>query len=317
MSQPIDLQLNMLSVLLRIEKRTIPPMDSALLETVAGACQKIGSQIITALEGEQRGMFQHLCAYVTEENIHPADQILPLSDSGWSDRNSLMILFMGLGAVSGWAVPQLYGYRRRIARPFRRVSPRALYTRIRRTKVATGLPARSVTAKKEGTADDGKENDLHDPSYPFLQTDPVLPPLSLNDLRKMESSMKSKGGGHTTIDSDDPPPKAKQEASPEDDKKNEANSCFSRTSKSDLCEMEASTESKWDSDTAVDLDDPPPTAKRKASSDKDEKSKASLHPSKKIKSSLSLADSGYTDKEINEADTAGKVDSSEVNFSRD
>ncbi|KAL9633900.1 MAG: hypothetical protein Q9164_004416 [Protoblastenia rupestris] len=292
-------------------------MDIAFLETVAGACQKIGSQIITALEGEQRGIFQHLCAYITEENIHPADQILSLSDSAWSDWNYLMILFMGLGAVSGWAVPQLYGHRRRIARPLRRVSPRALYARIRRTKSTTGLPSRNVTAKQEKTAEDSKKNDLHDPSYRFLQTNPAFPPLSLNDLRRIESSMKSKGGGHTTIDSDDPPPKAKQEPSPEDVEKNEANSGSSRESKSDLCEMEASTESKWDSDTAVDLDDPPPTAKRKALLDKDEKSKASLHPSKKIRSGISLADSDYIDKEINEADTAGKVDSSEVNFSRD
>ena len=229
----------MLSVLLRIEKRTIPPLDNALLGTVAEACQTIGFQFITALEGEQREIFQDLCAYITKENINRADQLLSVSNLPYSGIRSLIMLSMGLGAVSRWAVPRVYGYRRRIVTTFRPVSPRALYARIRSTRVARALPARSSRAKQVGIAEDRKENNSHDPPNPFLQPTPAFAPLSLDDLRRTEPLTKSEGGSHT----------------------------------------------------ALDLGDPPFTAKRKVSLEEDEKSTVYLHPSKKIKSGLSLPDS--------------------------
>jgi len=114
MSQPIVSQLDMLSILLKIEKRPDPILDDDLSWTVAKACQTIGSQIFTALEGEQRVVFQDLCAYVTKENINRLDQRLPVSDSAWSNIRPLMIKCIAFGLLSAFAVTGIYRYRRRI-----------------------------------------------------------------------------------------------------------------------------------------------------------------------------------------------------------
>jgi hypothetical protein len=309
MSQSIGPQLNMLSVLLNIEKRPILPLDNALLGTVAGACQTIGSQIITALEGEQRGIFQDLCAYITEENINRVDQILPVSDSAWSDYRLLMIECMGFGLVSQYAVTKVYRSRRRIGITFRLVSPRALYARIRHTKVATALAARRSTVKQVTIAEDRKENDSYNPSHPSLTLSPAFAPLPLDDLCRMGPSTGSEGAGHIVIDSNDPPSTAKRNASPDGDENSEASLHTSQKIKNDLHKMKPSTASKLDSDTAIDSNDPPSTVKRKASlEDDDGKSNASLHPSKKIKSGLSLADSRQIDNKSDLADAGGNVD---------
>ena len=299
----------MLSVLLDIEKRPIPPLDNALLGTVAGACQTIGPQIITALEGEQRGIFQDLCAYITEENISRVDQILPVSDSAWSNYRLFIIQCIGFGLVSRFAVTKVYRSRRRIGILFRPVSPRALYARIRYTKIATALAARRSMVKQVTIAEDRNENESHDPSHPFLILTPAFAPLPLDDLCRMGPSTESEGAGHIAIDANDPRSTAKRKASLDGDENSEASLHTSQKIKNDLHKMKPSMASKLDSDTAIDSNDPPSTVKRKASPEDDNgKSNASLHPSKKIKSGLSLADSRQIDNEIDLADAGGNVD---------
>lgn len=158
-----------------------------------------------AVFGEQRGIFQDLCAYITEENINRVDQIHPVSDSAWSNYRLLMIKCIGFGLVSRFAVTKVYRSRRRIGIPFRLASPRALCARIRHTKIATALAARRSTVKQVTIAEDRKENNSYNPSQPFFLLSPAFPPLSLDDLCRMGPSTESEGGGHIAIDSSDPP----------------------------------------------------------------------------------------------------------------
>lgn len=276
MSQPIIPQLDMLSVLLDIEKRQIPPLDDTLLGTVAGACQTIGSQILTALEGKQRDVFQELCAYITKENI----EILPVSDPTWP----LIIKLIGLGIVSHLVVTTVWRYRRRIGIPFRLVARvwrkrrrigipfqpvsrvwrnrrrigipcrlalvQALCTRIQHTKM---LLAPSSTASQLPMAKNGEDVESNIPLYPSLQLSPAFAP---DYFYGTMPSTESEGLRQIATDSNNPPFKAKRKASPEDD----------------------------------------------------EESKESLPPSKRLKGGLPLSDSRQIDNETDLAEAAGSFD---------
>ena len=287
-------RVDMLRVLLNIEQRTIPPMESHLLQAVAGACQTIGSKIATSLEGEQRIMFQDLCAHVSEIR---ADQLLPgfHSDSAWFDTKGLIIPLVGLGLVSRRLIRKYYRYRRRGGTHIRTLSSQDVYSRTRHAqrfaqeqsqylkirtgpedqiammnrqhstaaagpeKVLTGLPTVNSTTKHSG-----KDIDLHDPSsYLFLQLNPVFAPPSLADLRSMEPLIRSEKDG------------SERDGSERDGSERDG-------SERDGPEWNSS---EWDGATMINSDNAPSTAKRKVAPTDDEES---LPAPKKVKSGVSL-----------------------------
>ncbi|KAL9591421.1 MAG: hypothetical protein Q9179_007740, partial [Wetmoreana sp. 5 TL-2023] len=139
--------MSMLDVLLMLEKDTIPPLDQALLGTFTATCQRIGAQIITALEGDQRGIFQDLYARVTADNLDRAVQTVSGSVSGPVFRLTTSNFSIGFGAVSlGWVAAIC---RRGIRRSIRRRSLSAPATRPGPTDVATTLPARNADDRKD------------------------------------------------------------------------------------------------------------------------------------------------------------------------
>lgn len=104
--------MDMHRVLLRIEEPPFPQLDHALLEVVAEACERIGSNITAAFEGEQRRVFQDLCLQIAGQGV----QYQPVPDAARSN-------VIPLVALSTLVAGCLFGRR----------SPRLLYRRIHGT----------------------------------------------------------------------------------------------------------------------------------------------------------------------------------------
>ena len=180
----------MLNVLQVIEKRTVPPLDNALLEKVSGACQSIGSQILTAFEGEQRTIFQDLCLYTTEQNINRAD---PTISSSFSALIPITMLF-GTGVLIQLILVRDHLYLRKIRLSLRRILSLLDRTRTHRRTVAIAPPARSstnATLEPVSPTQDRKENESRDLFYHPLRFSPAHAPLPPDVLYRMEMSKMS------------------------------------------------------------------------------------------------------------------------------
>lgn len=74
---------HMLEALRLVENPKIPPLDNALLQSVARACQSgVGPSIRKALHGQRRVVFENLCSRVADQAIYPAVLSRPQPGTG-------------------------------------------------------------------------------------------------------------------------------------------------------------------------------------------------------------------------------------------
>ena len=216
MSQPLIPQLKMLSVLQIIEKRTISSLDNALLEEVAGACQSIGSQILTAFEGEQRAIFQDLCIYTTEQNINRAD---PKISSPFSALIPITMLF-GTGVLIQLILvrdhPRLvrvrhHPYLRKIRLSLRQILSLVdcTWTRRRTVAVAIAHPARSSTVATLEQVSPTQDQPV--------QTSPAFAPLPPDVIYRMVLPTTSEWKSDIGVELDHSPSRTKRKALSEKD----------------------------------------------------------------------------------------------------
>lgn len=224
MSQLHVSQLKMLSVLQIIEKRTVPSLDNALLENVAGACQSIGAQILSALEGEQRAIFQDLCNYTTEQNITRVDPTIARSPSAL-----IPITMLGTGALIGLILMRDYPhlviircdqYWRTIRLWLRPVLSLVDCMRSHRRTIAIAHPARSsaiASLEQVSPTRDRTEKKSRDQSYQPIQLSPAHAPLPPDVLYNIEVSTTSEWKSGTGIELDRSPSITKRKALLEND----------------------------------------------------------------------------------------------------